>query len=77
MTTVTSLPEGCRNPSLKRLMKFVFQPNKYMEDNAKNYGDTFTLFNKSGNHLVYFCNPQALEEIFTADAGYLASGRAK
>ncbi|NJL60538.1 MAG: cytochrome P450 [Methylacidiphilales bacterium] len=76
MTTATSLPEGCRNPSLKRLMKFVFQPIKYMEDNAKKYGDTFTLFNKSGNHLVYFCNPQALEQIFTADAGHLASGRA-
>jgi cytochrome P450 family 110 len=76
MMTVTSLPEGCRNPSLKRLMKFVFQPIKYMEDNAKNYGDTFTLFNKSGNHLVYFCNPQALEQIFTADSGHFDSGRA-
>ncbi|BAZ42819.1 cytochrome P450 [Calothrix sp. NIES-4101] len=75
MTTMVSLPEGSRKASLQRLLKLIFQPIQYMEDNAKNYGDTFTLFNKSGNHLVYFCSPQALQQIYTADPSYFDAGR--
>jgi cytochrome P450 len=70
----TNLPDGPSMPTLLRQMKLVFQPLEYLEDFAALYGDNFTIKNKSGNHTVYFSHPQALEQIFTADANKLDAG---
>jgi cytochrome P450 family 110 len=70
-----NFPNGSDMPILLRQMKMVFQPLKYIEDFAKNYGDNFTIKSKSGHHIVYFSHPQALEQIFTTDANKLDAGR--
>ncbi|OKH56013.1 cytochrome P450 [Calothrix sp. HK-06] len=75
MVATYNLPDGPSTAPLLRMMKLVFQPIKYMEDYAKAYGDTLTLRNKSGNHIVYFSHPQALQQIYTADASYFEAGR--
>jgi cytochrome P450 family 110 len=74
MTLSFNLPDGPHTPALLRVMKLVFQPIKYMEDYTKAYGDAFTLLNKSGNHIVYFSHPQALQQIYTADASHFEAG---
>ncbi|MBH8564773.1 cytochrome P450 [Nostoc sp. CENA67] len=75
MTAINSLPDGPRIHRLVRLFKFITQPVEYLEDFAKVYGDNFTIWGSREAQLVYFSHPQALEEIFTADASYFESGR--
>jgi cytochrome P450 family 110 len=74
MTLIHSLPEGPKLPRWWRMFKFVTQPVQYLEDFAKIYGDSFTIWGKGDNHVVYFSQPQALEEIFTADPSYFQTG---
>lgn len=76
MTTTYNLPDGPQMPRWLRMIKFVSQPVKYVDDFAKIYGDTFTIRSvHSDNHLVYFSQPQALEQIFTADSSHFEVGR--
>lgn len=76
MTTTYNLPDGPQMPRWLRMIKFVSQPVKYVDDFAKVYGDTFTIRSvHSDNHLVYFSQPQALEQIFTADSSHFEVGR--
>jgi len=74
MTVTTNLPDGPRVPYWLRLFKFIFRPVEYVEDFAKVYGDNFTVWRKSENQMVYFSHPQALEQIFTADATHFETG---
>jgi cytochrome P450 family 110 len=74
MTITNSLPDGPRVAYWRRLIKFIFQPIEYVEDFAKVYGDNFTVWRNGKNHLVYFSHPQALEQIFTADASHFETG---
>ncbi len=62
-------------PKFIRRMKFVFQPFQYLEQNAQLYGDTFSLPHKDGTSTVYFGQPKALEQIFTADTNSLGTGK--
>jgi cytochrome P450 family 110 len=75
MRTNKTLPDGPEMPVFLQRMKQIFQPLEYMEKFKKVYGDNFTIKNKSGNHIVYFSHPQALEQIFTADADKLEVGK--
>ncbi|MBW4612701.1 MAG: cytochrome P450 [Desmonostoc vinosum HA7617-LM4] len=75
MTTNYNLPDGPKMPYYLRLIKFIAQPVKYVEDFAKVYGDTFTIWGRGDTHMVYFSRPQALEQIFTADSSHFESGR--
>ncbi len=75
MTSSYNLPPSPEMPILLRRMKFVFQPLEYLEDFAQAYGDRFSLPTKDGNNTVYFSDPQAMEQIFTADANTLEAGR--
>ena len=76
MTATYNLPDGPQMPRWLRMIKFIGQPIKYVDDFAKIYGDTFTIrSNRSNNHLVYFSQPQALEQIFTADSSHFEVGR--
>lgn len=77
MTATYNLPDGPQMPRWLRMIKFIGQPVKYLDDFAKIYGDTFTIRSSRGdNHLVYFSQPQALEQIFTADSSHFEVGRA-
>lgn len=76
MTATYNLPDGPQMPRWLRMIKFISQPVKYMDDFAKTYGDTFTIRSSRGdNHLIYFSQPQALEQIFTADSSHFEVGR--
>ncbi|MFE1745846.1 cytochrome P450 [Coleofasciculus sp. H7-2] len=75
MELTNSLPKGPNTPRSLRLMKFIFQPIKYLDDYAKAYGDTFTIQGSKGTPIVYFSQPQALQTIFTADSTHLDAGR--
>ncbi len=76
MSAANNLPPGPDMPRFLRRMKFLFQPLEYVEDFAKTYGDTFTIWGrKRQTPLIYFSHPQALEQIFTADYSQLEAGR--
>ncbi|MEM7724915.1 MAG: cytochrome P450 [Cyanobacteria bacterium P01_A01_bin.45] len=61
-------PDPASNSVFFRRLKFIFQPVKYVEDFAKIYGDTFTIWDKKRKFAgVYISHPKALEQIFTAD----------
>ncbi|WP_017316524.1 cytochrome P450 [Mastigocladopsis repens] len=75
MRATTNLPDGPNMPGILRWMKFIFQPLEYVEDFAKIYGDNFTLSGSNDSHMVYFSDPQALQQIFTADSSRLEAGR--
>lgn len=74
MTSSYNLPPSSEMPIFLRRMKFVFQPLQYLEDFAQAYGDSFSLPTKDGNNTVYFSQPEALEQIFTANANCLKTG---
>ncbi|MBE9212432.1 cytochrome P450 [Plectonema cf. radiosum LEGE 06105] len=74
MTSSYNLPPSGKMPIFLRRMKFVFQPLEYLEDFAQAYGDSFSLPTKDGNNTVYFSQPEALEQIFTADTNFLKTG---
>ncbi|GAB1540215.1 cytochrome P450 [Scytonema sp. NUACC21] len=63
-----NLPDGPQIPLFVRLMKFIFQPLEYVEGLAKTYGDSFTVWGAKGTPIVYFTQPQALQQIFAGDA---------
>jgi cytochrome P450 family 110 len=70
-----NFPNGSKTARFLRVMKLIFQPIKYMEDYAKAYGDTLTLRGQYGNNIVYFSHPQALQQIYNADAGYFEAAQ--
>jgi cytochrome P450 family 110 len=76
MTTTYNLPNGPQIPRWLRTIKFISQPVKYVDDFAKIYGDSFTIqSNPSDNPIVYFSQPEALEQIFTSDLSSFEVGR--
>ncbi|MBC1238823.1 cytochrome P450 [Nostoc sp. 2RC] len=76
MTTTYNLPDGPQIPRWLRMIKFISQPVKYVDDFAKIYGDSFTIqSNPSDNPIVYFSQPEALEQIFTSDLSSFEVGR--
>ncbi|MGA9383124.1 MAG: cytochrome P450 [Phormidium sp.] len=74
MTLDRTLPNGPKMPVFLRLIKFVTQPVKYVEDFAKIYGDSFTVWGRNGTPLIYFSQPEALQAIFAADGNHLEAG---
>jgi cytochrome P450 family 110 len=75
VTENNTLPDGPRMQRWLRLIKFITQPVEYVEDFAKSYGDNFTIWTQHDNQIVYFSQPEALEQIFTADPSHFEIGR--
>jgi cytochrome P450 len=75
MIATNSLPDGPQIPVLLRRIKFVTHPIEYVEDFARVYGDSFTLTSRDSSPIVYFSQPEALEQIFTASSNYFDAGR--
>jgi cytochrome P450 family 110 len=70
------LPDGPQTPSMWQMMQWVADPIGYMETNAQRYGDVFTARFRSLGAIVFLSNPQAVQEILTADARLFDAGRA-
>ncbi|MBW4575728.1 MAG: cytochrome P450 [Aphanothece sp. CMT-3BRIN-NPC111] len=63
------LPDGPQTPALLQTMQWIGRPLAFMDACAQRYGDIFTT-RVVGNSkpLVFISNPQAIQEIFTADS---------
>lgn len=75
MTASNNLPNGPTMPVFLRLIKFITQPTQYLDEFSQIYGDTFTVWGRQNTPIVYFSQPQALQQIFNADASKLEAGR--
>ncbi|MBW4662935.1 MAG: cytochrome P450 [Chroococcus sp. CMT-3BRIN-NPC107] len=63
-------PDGPSSPMLVRRMstiRWIINPFKVLEERAKKYGESFTISKNISPLVVYFTNPQAIEQIFTAN----------
>ena len=49
-------------------IRWIFNPFKVLEERAKKYGESFVLSKNTLPLVVYFTNPQAIEQIFTANS---------
>lgn len=75
MAASNNLPNGPTMPVFLRLIKFITQPTEYLDEFSQIYGDTFTVWGRQNTPIVYFSQPQALQQIFNADASKLEAGR--
>lgn len=59
---------GPSNSAFSQLMNWIFRPLDFLEDCARQYGDTFHLNLMGLPSFTIVSNPQAIEEIFSVDA---------
>lgn len=57
------------------MLKLVFRPLDYLDDNSQRYGDIFKIGGEKSPPFVYVGNPEAVKQIFTADPAQFESGR--
>ena len=72
-----TLPDGPNLSPLQRTLrtwKFIFSPLSAMEERYSEYGDVFRTNSNSLFPFIYFCNPKAIQQIFTADPDTFTSG---
>ena len=72
-----TLPNGPALSPLQgklRTWKFVFSPLSTIEEGYSKYGDVFRTNTNSSFPFIYFCNPKAIQQIFTADSDTFTSG---
>ncbi len=70
------LPDGPKTPPWLQLIQWILDPLGYMEACAQRYGDVFTArLGRVFPSSVFVSNPQAIQEIFTADPKHFDSGR--
>ncbi len=67
---ITKLPPASQLPALAQTIRIIAQPLQFLEECAKNYGDTFTLrlLGFQSPPVVFCSHPQAIETIFNTDA---------
>jgi cytochrome P450 len=70
------LPDGPQQPDWWQLLQWIADPFGYMDTCARAYGDTFIARLGDLLPIVFFSHPQAIQEIFTADANLFDAGRA-
>ena len=73
---MAKLPPGPRAPPPLQLLRWVCAPLPFMQACAKRYGDTFTVRMLSQRPMVFFTDPGAIRQIFTADADQFRAGQA-
>jgi cytochrome P450 len=64
------LPDGPSDPLLIRRLRtfhWILRPLEVLEDLTKRYGETFVVSKNTSPLVVYFSNPKAIQQIFTAD----------
>ena len=72
-----TLPRPVALPKLKQLTNWIARPYDYLDECAKTYGDTFTMHLFGFEPLVFLSDPQAVKEIFSADAKCFEAGRSQ
>ena len=67
------LPDGSRTPSLLQTIQLIAQPTKFLDLCAQRYGDPFTVrvLGLNSPPVVFFSNPQAIQEIFSLPSSQL------
>ncbi len=68
-------PDGPKTPKLLNTLQAIVRPLESLEANARQYGDIFTSKFIGYQNVVVVSNPQAIEEIFTADSKQFDSGK--
>ena len=66
--TITKFPPGPRVPRFIQTWRGIFYPKKYLEKAVLDYGDLYTAQFSGFPTQVVVSNPQAIQEIFTADS---------
>ncbi len=59
------LPDGPQTPGLLQLIEWIARPATFLETCAQRYGDPFTAKLSGFSPLIFFSDPQAIQEIFT------------
>jgi unspecific monooxygenase len=72
---VSQLPEGPNSPAWWQLIQWIGDPLRYLEVQAKRYGDIFTMRILGFAPIVIIGNPQAIQEIFAVDGKQFDAGR--
>ncbi|MBB4661549.1 cytochrome P450 [Conexibacter arvalis] len=68
------LPPGPRLPRAAQTLRWIVRPTAFMEEQARRFGDTFTVRLLNSPPMVFVSDPEALREVFTADPGVLRAG---
>ncbi|MDY6938563.1 MAG: cytochrome P450 [Cyanobacteriota bacterium] len=67
--------DGPKTPPIVQLVQWIADPIGFMESNAKRYGDIFKTQIGSKFPLVFISDPEAIKEIFSADAAQFGADR--
>ena len=70
----TRLPAGPKGPKLLITARGILQPLEFLDECAQRYGDPFTSRFAAFPPFIVFSSPQAIQEIFSADAKAFDSG---
>ncbi len=68
------LPDGPKTPPLVQTLQWITHPLEFLDDCAHRYGDLFTVRRNNYRPAVYLSNPQAIQELFTANPDLFDSG---
>lgn len=71
-----TLPNGPKTLPFVQLIQWIANPLALLETSRQRYGDPFTLRLGRLSPVVFFSNPQAIQQIFTAQPNQFDSGRA-
>ncbi|MBD2385141.1 cytochrome P450 [Cylindrospermum sp. FACHB-282] len=69
------LPAIPQSPKFIQRMQWLFNPLQLMETSARAHGECFALCLTSQKPIVFFSNPQAIQELFTASPETFDAGR--
>lgn len=72
--TVTKLPDGSRQFKWLQTIRVILQPIETLEEIEQRYGDIFTSDLGFFPPQIIISNPQAIQELFTADSQLFESG---
>lgn len=68
------LPDGPKTPPFVQTLQWMIYPLEFLDDCATRYSDLFTVRRYKNCPTVYISNPQAIQEIFTANPELFDSG---
>lgn len=74
-STADKLPDGPKEGKFIQTVKGILNPLDYLEKKHQQYGDIFTSQFSNFPPQVIISNPQAIQEVFTADAKLFQSGK--
>ena len=69
------LPNTIPLSALRQLTNWIVRPYDFLDECAKKYGDIFTIGLVGFPPLVFLGNPQAIKEVFAADARQYDAGK--